>query len=280
MISEALPMQKVQVLMFNFKHEEFVNEAGEKEEIEVCTNTRYARRHDSNLAAKKPQSKLEESKIEQSERPTPKKKDLTKNQKGSTANIKKGDKTKSTEELETIAIEQEAERQRKKAEAEAAAAEAAEAKKDKIRPKEYTADEKKAWREYAENMQIEFGNLCQQIEVAKEEDPEKEYGTRTMQQINVEYNYTYLCEYLCSSVVPEPIWPDPDKEPLPPPVISSILKKPPNRAERNKITKFSIHTPNGEPAEDETLPPMSDATTRWVLGPKESKKLYIKFFST
>lgn len=63
-------------------------------------------------------------------------------------------------------------------------------------------------------------------------------------------------------------------------MISSILKKPPNRAERAKITKFTICTPTGEPAEDETLPPMSETISRWVLAPKESKKLYIKFFST
>lgn len=117
----------------------------------------------------------------------------------------------------------------------------------------------------------------------KEADESLEFGKRIMQEINVEYNFTYLCEYLTSpdtAIVPEPIWPDPDKEPLPPPVISSILKKPPNRAERGKITKFSIHTPNGEIAEGETLPPLSDSITRWVLNPKESKKLYIKFFST
>lgn len=46
------------------------------------------------------------------------------------------------------------------------------------------------------------------------------------------------------------------------------------------MTKFSIFTPTGEIAEGETLPPMSDQGTRWVLAPKESRKLYIKFFST
>jgi len=157
-ISDALPKQKVQVLMFNFKHEEFTNEAGEKEEIEVCTNTRYARRHDPNMATKKPQNKFEESKMEQSERPTPKKKEV-KQTKSTTAINKKGDKTKSTEELEIIMIEQEAERARKKAEAEATALEAAETKKDRIRPKEYTTDEKKTWREYAETMCLDFGNM-------------------------------------------------------------------------------------------------------------------------
>ena len=28
------------------------------------------------------------------------------------------------------------------------------------------------------------------------------------------------------------------------------------------------------------LPPMTDKQTRWMLEPKESKKLYVKFFST
>jgi len=47
-------------------------------------------------------------------------------------------------------------------------------------------------------------------------------------------------------VVPEPEWPDPDKEPLPPPLINSIQKKPPQRATRAPITKFSIWTPISE----------------------------------
>ena len=34
-----------------------------------------------------------------------------------------------------------------------------------------------------------------------------------------------------------------DNEPLPPPLINSIQKKPPTRAERAKITRFSIWTP-------------------------------------
>ncbi len=112
-----------------------------------------------------------------------------------------------------------------------------------------------------------------------ETDAEKNYGTRTCTEIKVEYNYTFLCEYVCKAVVPEPLWPDLDKEPLPPPVISSILKKPPNRSERAKISKFSIFTPTEEIVGDK-LPAMSDTVSRWVLGPKESKKLYIKFFST
>lgn len=105
-------------------------------------------------------------------------------------------------------------------------------------------------------------------------------------------------------IVPQPDWPDPDNEPLPPPVINSIQKKPPARAERPKITNFSIWTqvaedqlPAGSEDGDEKaasqhqdeeqqdgdapkLPRMTDKETRWVLQPKESKTLYVKFFST
>lgn len=105
-------------------------------------------------------------------------------------------------------------------------------------------------------------------------------GKRIMQEVNIEYDFTFLCEYICKSIVPEPLWPDPDKEPLPAPLINSMLKKPPNRAERAKITKFKILTPTGEAAEGEKLPPLTETATRWVIQPKESKKLYIKFFST
>jgi len=71
------------------------------------------------------------------------------------------------------------------------------------------------------------------------------------------------------------MWPDPDKEPLPAPVINSIIKKPPNRSERAKITKFTIRTP----ADPEKPDDYSNFTgnNRWVLQPKESKTLYMMF---
>jgi len=85
------------------------------------------------------------------------------------------------------------------------------------------------------------------------------------------------------------LWPDPDKEPLPPPVLHQIVKRPPNRGERTPITLFSIWTPKevekveGEETkrgdDQNKLPEMTNTATRWILGPKESKKLYIKFFS-
>jgi hydrocephalus-inducing protein len=74
------------------------------------------------------------------------------------------------------------------------------------------------------------------------------------------------------------MWPDPDKEPLPAPVINSIIKKPPNRSERAKITKFTIRTP----ADPEKPDDYSNFTgnNRWVLQPKESKTLFMMFYST
>jgi hydrocephalus-inducing protein len=109
-----------------------------------------------------------------------------------------------------------------------------------------------------------------------------------------------MCEKICH-IVPEPMWPDPDKEPLPPALINSIIKKVPVREKREPITSYSIWTPmpedanaadepeaevasqaNADPEEEgkEKLPPMTDKPTRWSIGSKETKKLYIKFFST
>ena len=82
-------------------------------------------------------------------------------------------------------------------------------------------------------------------------------------------------------MVPEPLWPDPDKEPLPPPVVHQIVKKPPNRSERTPITLYSIWTPKEQQAIEEggALPEMSKDPSRWILQPKETKKIFVKFFS-
>jgi hydrocephalus-inducing protein len=92
-----------------------------------------------------------------------------------------------------------------------------------------------------------------------------------------------ICD-LAKKLVPEPIWPDPDKEPLPPPVTHSIVKPPPNRKERPAVTLFSIWTPKDgivaeEGAESTALPEMQNTQSRWILQPKDVKKLYVKFFS-
>ena len=67
------------------------------------------------------------------------------------------------------------------------------------------------------------------------------YGDRFIKDQNIQYDFVFLCDEI-KKVVPAPEWPDPDNEPLPPPVINSIQKKPPTRAERVKITNYSIWT--------------------------------------
>jgi hypothetical protein len=57
------------------------------------------------------------------------------------------------------------------------------------------------------------------------------YGGRSVRDMGIHYDFTFLCEKICH-IVPEPVWPDPDKEPLPPPMINSIIKKLPTRSER------------------------------------------------
>ena len=68
------------------------------------------------------------------------------------------------------------------------------------------------------------------------------YGQRFIAEQFIHYDFVFLCEDV-KKVVPEPEWPDPDNEPLPPPLINSIQRKPPQRAQRMPITKFSIWTP-------------------------------------
>lgn len=135
-----------------------------------------------------------------------------------------------------------------------------------------------------------------EAEEAEEKPAEIRYGKRILIPQFIEYDFKFLCD-AAKAAVPEPLWPDPDKEPLPPPIIHQIVRRPQVRPERKDITMFSIWTPRPEAArppsaEDgqaqaeegaeegqDTLPPMTKDQTRWVLGPKESRKVYIKFFS-
>lgn len=52
--------------------------------------------------------------------------------------------------------------------------------------------------------------------------------------------------------VPNPEWPDPDKEPLPKPHIEQILKKPHNRQDKQPSQLFTILTETDKPMD---LPP-------------------------
>lgn len=48
--------------------------------------------------------------------------------------------------------------------------------------------------------------------------PETKLGQRILSPQFIEYDFKFLCD-TAKKTIPEPLWPDPDKEPLPPPVI-------------------------------------------------------------
>lgn len=50
------------------------------------------------------------------------------------------------------------------------------------------------------------------------EPSESKLGQRILVPSFIEYDFRFLCEN-AKTLVPEPLFPDPDKEPLPPPVI-------------------------------------------------------------
>ena len=76
------------------------------------------------------------------------------------------------------------------------------------------------------------------------------FGKRILVDLHIASTIKKICEQ-AKKLVPEPIWPDPDKEPLPPPVTHSIVKPPPNRKERAQVTLFSIWTPKDGQVPDE-----------------------------
>lgn len=88
----------------------------------------------------------------------------------------------------------------------------------------------------------------------KEQKESNHFGTRILYEVPIQYNFRYLCEKV-KEQIPEPIWPDPDKEPLPAPSIEQIIKKPGNRPIKPPVTLFSIWTPvdklENEPEEEE-----------------------------
>jgi hypothetical protein len=153
----------------------------------------------------------------------------------------------------------------------------------------------------------------------KEIKEPQHFGTRILYEVHTQYNFRYLCEKVIEQI-PEPIWPDPDKAPLPAPTIEQIIKRPSNRPVKQPVTLFSIWTPvdkleneaegdedkevdpkdvkgkgkgkdikgktKEEPEEpkgdgDENKGPLLDnRITRWILQPGEVKPLHIKFFSS
>lgn len=84
----------------------------------------------------------------------------------------------------------------------------------------------------------------------EEEITKVHFGKRILLELPITSTIKRICES-AKKVVPEPIWPDPDKEPLPPPVTHSIVRPPPNRKERAAVTLFSVWTPKESHAADD-----------------------------
>ena len=197
-------------------------------------------RHDPALAARNRAQKKEEEKVATEDKATPR--DAKKAVKTTKVAAKKDKKSE-------LLVGESNKRPESKSFKNAADA------RDSYRPKVFTKEEKDAWKVYAKVVTDFYGDLImKQINQSEAEENPVAGGKRIMQEINIEYDFTYLCEYICRSVVPEPLWPDPDKEALPPPLINSVLKKPPNRSERAKITKFKILTPIVDAVDGEKLP--------------------------
>ena len=131
------------------------------------------------------------------------------------------------------------------------------------------------------------------INEVKEETAEEDipyFGSRILYEVPMQYNFRFLWEQIKHNV-PEPVWPDPDKEPLPPPIIQQIIKKSGNRPEIPKVILFSIWTPvdkllnkpeDEDPQEPEAVDPKAkkgkDAKdkTNNPKGKEEPKEVEIK----
>mmetsp|Transcript_39618 Transcript_39618/g.60624 ORF Transcript_39618/g.60624 Transcript_39618/m.60624 type:complete len:579 (-) Transcript_39618:7106-8842(-) len=317
LIAEAVPRQNLQVMLFRFN-----KEGAEEEEMDVCTNYRYARRKLNPAGSKRDETKAQEAEAQESKKKTKKQGQAKGAKRGQAKAPTKEDDEKAADQLEAERKQKE-EEDRKRQEEEARAMQ---------KPKAYELSEIETYQTFIKEFEQWFGDLTVRLqgggkpesqpaedgEAAEEGEPEKQeeveapveekpeavaqeapsqLGKLILIPQNIEFDFKYLCES-AKSQVPEPQWPDPDKEPLPPPVIHQIVKRPPTRPERKEITMFSIWTPlpenqrpptgdgsqnpDGEAEaqeEKDKLPPMTKDQTRWVLEPKESKKLYVKFFS-
>lgn len=140
LICDAVPKQNVEVVVFNFNKEPMVeaDESGDAEATtEVCTNYRYARRHDPIHIPKVEDQKKDDQVATDS--PAVKRPTKAKNQK---AGAKKKD-TAQIEADEKAAREEEEKKKLKEAEFERKRAE--ELARAAYKPKDYTSEEKAEW---------------------------------------------------------------------------------------------------------------------------------------
>lgn len=164
-----------------------------------------------------------------------------------------------------------------------------------MKPKAYTKEELEAYHKFVEDINNAFAEIhLRQMNVDEpvaeegdevkegeaQPDPQPTFGKRILVDQYIHYDFKYLCEN-SKQIIPEPLWPDPDKEPLPPPVVHQIVKRPPNRSERAPIALYSIWTPKdvGQIVDEGLLPDLTKDPSRWIIPAKESKKIYVKFFS-
>ena len=151
-------------------------------------------------------------------------------------------------------------------------------------------------------------------EEKKEEKPEK--GFRKVMEIQILYDLQDQCKKALDDI-PYPEFIDMTKEPLPPPKLEQIVKKPAIRQPKNQVTKFKILTPipltpeeiaeeeekekenqkeedakkdeeeekkEGEESEskkDEEKKERfkKEERSRWIIYPDKKQKLFVKFFS-
>ncbi len=200
--------------------------------------------------------------------------------------MKKESKTDADPETKVPNIEQE----KKSKELEAKRRRAENLMKQGFKPPIYSEDEKKDWKGKYDDYYTFIAELIKTTDAAQTE--EAKYGFRRINEQSIHYDLLFTCEDL-KKIVQEPQWPQPDNEPLPPPTINSIQKRPPQRPDRVAVTTFTIWTPLTDeirPNSQDTSQKdnidhgdgskLTDKLTRWVLQPKESKTLYVKFYST
>jgi hypothetical protein len=91
--------------------------------------------------------------------------------------------------------------------------------KQGFKPPLYSEEEKKVWRAAVDDYYAFCADLIKAAESVEGDEPK--YGFRKINEQSIHYDLLFTCEDL-KKIVHEPQWPDPDNEPLPPPLINSI----------------------------------------------------------
>jgi hypothetical protein len=100
-----------------------------------------------------------------------------------------------------------------------------------FKPPLYSEDEKNAWKKQIDDYYTFFADLINTTNASNTDKENLKYGSRRINEQSIHYDLLFTCEDL-KKIVLEPQWPNPDKEPLPPPLINSIQKRPPTRPDR------------------------------------------------